>query len=166
MLLWPMYFIKMPTSLPGAALGPEGRYFEMLYFFRRFMMCFNKGLRMPLMDLFRFLMETMGVGCFAGLLATCAQLPCSILLVPSKQMSTIIFKLKYNFTGITVTKELNATTRAVLDQIRVILIWAIYLIPFGLKLCLMQGHFHWTAVRLFLKSRSKRFTFKFSRLGW
>ena len=31
--------------------------------------------------------------------------------------------------GITVTKHMSATTRTVLDQIRVILIWAVFLIP-------------------------------------
>jgi len=51
----------------------------------------------------------------------------------------------FNFAGISVTKELNATTRAVLDQIRVILIWAIFLIPFGPYLCRLQGYFHFTA---------------------
>ena len=48
--------------------------------------------------------------------------------------------------GITVTKELSATTRAVLDQIRVILIWAVFLIPWGPFLCAVQDYFHWTAV--------------------
>lgn len=51
----------------------------------------------------------------------------------------------FNFAGISVTKELSATTRAVLDQIRVILIWAIFLIPFGPYLCQLQGYFHFTA---------------------
>lgn len=51
----------------------------------------------------------------------------------------------FNFAGISVTKELSATTRAVLDQIRVILIWAIFLIPFGPYLCKLQGFFHFTA---------------------
>jgi len=51
----------------------------------------------------------------------------------------------FNYAGISVTKELTATTRAVLDQIRVILIWAIFLFPFGPYLCKLQGFFHFTA---------------------
>jgi len=109
MLLWPMYFIKMPTSLPGAALGPEGRLEDAIDGFVQIFDGDNGG----------------------WLLCWTIGNMCSIAV--------------FNFAGITVTKELNATTRAVLDQIRVILIWAIYLIPLGLKLCLMQGHFHWTA---------------------
>ena len=44
----------------------------------------------------------------------------------------------FNFAGITVIKELSATTRAVLDQLRIVFIWAIFLIPFGPFLCIMQ----------------------------
>lgn len=53
----------------------------------------------------------------------------------------------FNFAGISVTKELSATTRAVLDQLRIIFIWAIFLIPFGPFLCRMQDYFHFTAVK-------------------
>jgi len=51
----------------------------------------------------------------------------------------------FNFAGITVTRELSATTRAVLDQIRIIVIWAIFLIPLGPFLCRLQDHFQFTA---------------------
>jgi len=51
----------------------------------------------------------------------------------------------FNFAGISVTKELSATTRAVLDQIRVILIWLVFLIPLGNFLCRLQDHFIFTA---------------------
>ena len=53
----------------------------------------------------------------------------------------------FNWAGITVAKELNATTRAVLDQLRIVLIWGTFLIPFGPFLCRVQDYFHWTAVR-------------------
>lgn len=57
----------------------------------------------------------------------------------------------FNYAGITVTKELTATTRAVLDQIRTIVIWAVFLIPWGEFLCSVQDYFHWTAaVGLFI----------------
>lgn len=108
-LLWPVYFIKLPASLGGAALGPEGRFEDAI-------------------DAF--------VQIFDGdngywLLAWTLGNMCSIAV--------------FNFAGITVTKELSATTRAVLDQLRVILIWAIFLIPFGNYLCRMQDFFHFTA---------------------
>jgi len=51
----------------------------------------------------------------------------------------------FNFAGISVTKELSATTRAVLDQIRVVLIWCVFLIPLGPFLCRLQDHFTFTA---------------------
>jgi len=51
----------------------------------------------------------------------------------------------FNFAGISVTKELSATTRAVLDQIRVVLIWLVFLIPLGPFLCRLQDHFIFTA---------------------
>jgi len=51
----------------------------------------------------------------------------------------------FNFAGITVMKELTATTRAVLDQIRVVLIWLVFLIPLGPYLCRLQDHFSFVA---------------------
>merc|ERR1719334_2691406 len=51
----------------------------------------------------------------------------------------------FNFAGISVTKELSATTRNVLDQIRVVLIWCVFIIPLGPYLCILQDHFTWTA---------------------
>jgi len=110
-LLWPVYFIIMPESLPGVALGPEGRFEDAI-------------------DAF---VQIFGVDDFNGgwLLAWTIGNMCSIAV--------------FNFAGISVTKELSATTRAVLDQIRVVLVWLIYLIPFGTYLCAMQGTFHFTA---------------------
>merc|ERR1719516_810197 len=56
----------------------------------------------------------------------------------------------FNFAGISVMKELSATTRAVLDQLRIIFIWAIFLIDWEkvtgtLELCRLQDKFHWSA---------------------
>jgi len=51
----------------------------------------------------------------------------------------------FNYAGISVTKEMSATTRTILDQIRVILIWAVFLIPWGNFLCRVQDYFVWTA---------------------
>ena len=46
-------------------------------------------------------------------------------------------------------KELTASTRAVLDTIRIVLIWAIFLIPFGTSLCATQDNFVFVAVSFF-----------------
>jgi len=51
----------------------------------------------------------------------------------------------FNFAGITVMRELSATTRAVLDQLRIIFIWAIFLLPWGIELCRLQDKFTWPA---------------------
>jgi len=51
----------------------------------------------------------------------------------------------FNFAGISVMKELSATTRAVLDQIRVVLIWMVFLLPLGPYLCRLQDHFVFVA---------------------
>jgi len=51
----------------------------------------------------------------------------------------------FNYAGITVMKELTATTRAVLDQIRVVLIYIVFLIPFGPYLCKEKDHFVFVA---------------------
>ena len=44
-------------------------------------------------------------------------------------------------------KKVDATTRAVLDQLRTIIIWAVFLIPFGPSLCRVQQYFDFTAVK-------------------
>jgi len=108
-LLWPCYFIKVPESLGGVALGPEGRFEDAI-------------------DAFVMIFDGHNGG---WLLAWTLGNMCSIAV--------------FNFAGITVTKELSATTRAVLDQLRVILIWAIFLIPFGPFLCRLQDTFEFTA---------------------
>ena len=66
--------------------------------------------------------------------------------------------------GITVAKELTATTRAVLDQVRVILIWAVFLIPWGTYLCRVQDYFHFTAVGHSSSLIGNHFTLISSRL--
>jgi len=108
-LLWPVYFIVMPSSLAGTGLGPEGRFEDMLDALVQIFDGNNGG----------------------WLLAWTLGNMCSIAV--------------FNFAGITVIKELSATTRAVLDQLRIVFIWAIFLIPFGPFLCIMQDYFHWTA---------------------
>jgi len=52
----------------------------------------------------------------------------------------------FNFAGITVMKELSATTRAVLDQLRIIFIWIIFLFPLGRFLCRLQDEFMYPAI--------------------
>ena len=52
----------------------------------------------------------------------------------------------FNWAGITVAKKVDATTRAVLDQLRTVIIWATFLIPFGASLCRVQQYFDFTAV--------------------
>jgi len=52
----------------------------------------------------------------------------------------------FNFAGISVTKELSATTRAVLDQIRIILITIAFTVPLGVFICRLQQPFHFTVV--------------------
>jgi len=51
----------------------------------------------------------------------------------------------FNFAGITVMRELSATTRAVLDQLRIIFIWIIFLPTWGIELCRLQDKFTWPA---------------------
>jgi len=51
----------------------------------------------------------------------------------------------FNYAGITVMKELTATTRAVLDQIRVVLIYIVFLMPYGAFLCKEKDHFVFVA---------------------
>lgn len=54
---------------------------------------------------------------------------------------TIISIAFFNFAGITVTKEISATTRMVLDSVRTIVIWAFSMMFFEQK-------FHWLQVRV------------------
>lgn len=55
-------------------------------------------------------------------------------------VGTIISIAFFNFAGISVTKELSATTRMVLDSVRTIVIWIVSLSFMGQK-------FHWLQVR-------------------
>jgi len=107
-LLWPMYYIKMPEAF---GLGPDHRMEDI---FNAFKMTFNGG---P---------ENGG-----WLLAWTIGCMFSIAV--------------FNFSGMSVTKELSATTRAVIDQIRIVIIWLCFLIPFGPFLCRLQDHFIFTA---------------------
>ena len=47
-----------------------------------------------------------------------------------------------------VTKDLSATTKSVLDQIRMVIIWAVFLLPWGSQLCRVQDYFHWIEVTI------------------
>jgi len=118
-LLWPAYFITFDKSgiLEGVALGPEGRFEDAI---DAFVMIFggNQGHEGPNENNHWLLIWTLGN-------------MCSIAV--------------FNWAGITVAKELNATTRAVLDQLRIILIWVTFLAPYGPFLCSVQDYFHWTA---------------------
>jgi len=49
----------------------------------------------------------------------------------------------FNFAGVSVTAELSSTTRAVLDNLRIIFIWAFFLIPFPSFLCEVRDEFHY-----------------------
>jgi len=107
-LLWPAYYIPIPDSLGGAALGPNGRLEDAIDGFIQIFDGDNGGW---------LICWTLGN-------------MCSIAV--------------FNFAGITVTKELSATTRAVLDQIRIIIITIVFTIPLGAYLCRLQQYFHYT----------------------
>lgn len=60
-----------------------------------------------------------------------------------------IFSVAFmNYAGFAVIKSLSATTAAVLRQVSIILVWAVFLIPWGPGLCRVQDHFSWTAVMI------------------
>lgn len=120
LLLWPMYFIDIGCDF---GLGPRHTLEDMI-----------DGLKM-IFDSdagFTTWFANMHYGVANGgwLLAWTLGNMCSIAV--------------FNFAGITVTKELSATTRAVLDQIRIVIIWVIFFIPFGPTLCAMHTHFVFT----------------------
>ena len=52
----------------------------------------------------------------------------------------------YNYSRCSLTKELNATTSAVLDNIKLVIVWAFFLLPLGPNLCRVQKEFHWTSL--------------------
>ena len=84
-------------------------------------------------------------GCWVGPSATCSP---SLSSTTRVRVATFLHECHYSkMSGISVTKEMSATTRSILDQIRVILIWAVFLIPWGGYLCRVQDYFVWTAVR-------------------
>ena len=119
------------------------------------------------MGLSRFLMEITEAGSSAGPLETCAQLLFLTLLVnisfflwlPNNSI-TLLLQL-----GITVTKELSGTTRAVLDQIRIILITIVFTLPLGAYLCRLQQFFHFTMVHKIKEDGTKNKIFSFQPIG-
>lgn len=58
-------------------------------------------------------------------------------------LGTIVSIAFFNFAGISVTKEISATTRMVLDSVRTIIIWIFSIICFGQA-------FHWLQVFFFV----------------
>jgi hypothetical protein len=69
-----------------------------------------------------------------------------LLLVPIS--GTVISIAFFNFAGISVTKEMSATTRMVLDSVRTMVIW-------GVSLSIGWQDFHWLQVssKLFFHER-------------
>ena len=57
----------------------------------------------------------------------------------------MVFSALYNACRISVTQRIGATTSAVLDNVRIVIVWAFFLVPFGEYLCRVQGSFHFTA---------------------
>jgi len=118
-LLWPAYFITFDKTgiMEGVALGPEGRFEDAI---DAFVMIFNgnQGHTGKYENNYWLLGWTLGN-------------MCSIAV--------------FNWAGITVAKKVDATTRAVLDQLRTVIIWATFLIPFGASLCRVQQYFDFTA---------------------
>ena len=51
----------------------------------------------------------------------------------------------FNFARLAINKEIGATTAAVLDNGRILLVWGFFLLPLGQYLCRVQGDFHYTA---------------------
>ena len=51
----------------------------------------------------------------------------------------------YNFARIAVSQNIGSTTAAVMDNVRILPVWAFFLVPFGEYLCRVQGSFHYTA---------------------
>ena len=57
----------------------------------------------------------------------------------------VIFTGIYNFARIAISQNIGSTTAAVMDNVRILLVWAFFLVPFGEYLCRVQGEFHYTA---------------------
>ena len=116
------------------------------------------GLKMPSM-LSRWSLMVARAGCWAGPLATCSPSLSSTTQVncykPLSVPNMIIWPENWFLihSGISVTKEMSATTRTILDQIRVILIWLVFLIPWGPFLCRVQDYFIWEAVSKMMKTQ-------------
>ena len=50
-----------------------------------------------------------------------------------------------------VTKDLSATTQTVLNQLRMVIVWAIFLLPWGSRLCRVQDYFRWLEVTIYFE---------------
>jgi len=118
-LLWPMYFVKFGSNeglLDGIALGPEYRLEDAI---DAFGMIFNANKGYSTVN------ENNG-----WLLAW--------------TLGNMFSIAAFNWSGITVLKQTNAPTRAVLDQLRIIFIWVTFLPSYD-YLCSVKDFFHWTA---------------------
>ena len=60
--------------------------------------------------------------------------------------SYILFSGAHVYARLNVTNKISATTAAVLSNVRIIFVWAFFLIPFGPFLCRVEKEFHYTAV--------------------
>ena len=58
----------------------------------------------------------------------------------------ILFSGGNVYARLNVTNKISATTAAVLSNVRIIFVWAFFLIPFGPFLCRVEKEFHFTAV--------------------
>lgn len=102
LLLIPMYYVRVPAPFTQ---DPDGRLENVLDAF--------KQIRANLLILVALGGEELFV-------------PIFIILSPIFS-GTVVSIAFFNFAGISVTKELNATTRMVLDSVRVLVIWAVSL---------------------------------------
>ena len=67
--------------------------------------------------------------------------------------------------ALNVSKSMSAAYSTVLSSLRPLIVWVIFLIPWGPYLCRVQGQFHYTAVISFVTVISGVFVFK-GLLSW
>lgn len=70
-------------------------------------------------------------------------------------LGTVVSIAFFNFAGVSVTKELSATTRMVLDSVRTLVIWTV-------SLSLHWQNFYWPQVRIEYLLRYNKFKIFFS----
>ena len=62
-------------------------------------------------------------------------------------------------------KEFSATTMSVLDQLRIVIVWLIFLVPWGPFLCRVQDTFHWVEVVLVTVENNHHFLYILQMVG-